>query len=113
MVGTVSRSRLRSLLTGRRAEMSGSSARYPSMADQIREVGGRCDRFRVPTKIESHFLWRSAEGSSRVPALLALVVQEMAVAGRCPRELGAAVGARGLRGLARLLALMPQEVAKC
>ena len=49
---------------------------------------------------------------SRATTLLALVVQHMAVAGRRPGELGAAVGARHLGGLARLLALMPQEVAE-
>jgi hypothetical protein len=36
----------------------------------------------------------------------------MAISCRCPRELRAAVGARRLRRLARLLALVPQEVAE-
>lgn len=54
----------------------------------------------------------AAAARSRVAALLALIVQQVAIAGRCPGELSAAVGARRLGGLPRLLALMSQEVAK-
>lgn len=39
-------------------------------------------------------------------------MQQVAVASSGPRELGTAVGARRLGGLARLLALMAQEVAE-
>lgn len=67
---------------------------------------GRMRSFPEITAIELKvkvFLW---ERSSRVVALLALVVQQVTVAGRRPSELGAAIGARGLCGLARLLALV-------
>jgi hypothetical protein len=48
----------------------------------------------------------------RVPSLLALVVEQMAVPGSGPGELRPAVGAGGFRSLARLLALVPQQVAE-
>jgi hypothetical protein len=47
-----------------------------------------------------------------IPALLALVMEEVAVACRCPRELGSAVGTGGLRRLARFFPLMAEEIAK-
>ena len=45
--------------------------------------------------------------------LFALVVQQVAVSGRRPRELGAAVRAARLGGLPRLFPLVPEEVAEC
>ncbi len=45
--------------------------------------------------------------------LLALVVQQVAVPGRRPREFGAAVGAARFGGLPGLLSLVPEEVAEC
>ena len=43
---------------------------------------------------------------------LALVMEEVAVPRCCPCELGSAVGARSLGGLARFLTLVPEEVAE-
>jgi hypothetical protein len=48
----------------------------------------------------------------RVASLLALVVQQMTVSCSGPGELSSAVGARRLGGLARLLSLVPQQVAE-
>ena len=44
---------------------------------------------------------------------LALVVQQVAVSGRRPREFGAAVGAARFGGLSRFFPLVPKEVAEC
>lgn len=46
------------------------------------------------------------------PLLLALLVEQMSVSGRCSRELGATVRAAGFGGLSRLFTLVSQEVAK-
>lgn len=46
------------------------------------------------------------------PPLLTLALQEVPVPRRRPRELGPAVGARRLGGLARLFALVAEEVAE-
>ena len=54
----------------------------------------------------------AAVAACAVPLLLALVVQQMAVSRRRPRELGAAVGAARLGRVARLLPLVAQEVAE-
>lgn len=54
-----------------------------------------------------------SRGARRVlPLRLALLVQQVAVPRRGPGELGAAVRARRLGGLARLLPLVPEEVAE-
>ena len=46
------------------------------------------------------------------PSLFALLVGHVPVPCSCPRELGAAVGTRRLGSCARLLALVPEQVAE-
>ena len=76
-----------------------------------------CQNFaRVLAKIKSNKqidLVRPFESTIRGGSRLAFIVRQVSVSGRLPGELGTAARADGLRGGARLLPLVPEEIAEC